>query len=219
MKSLYKAAAAAAFLIVIGMLIHNFNALYYEPVHLGFVDKAKDYGDMAKIENAIWSWSFTSSGITHIVVGFAMMILGLAVSEAVKGAHPIAARLTYLAALVSGFGFLFTGVSDIPGTMYGEILRELNPDYNVTILLITTMIRSVVNITAIAGLSWFAGMVAWSTMRTGMFPKWFGRYGYVMVLPGIMSFIFPPAGFIYIQLTPIWMFALGVYLNRMAQEQ
>ena len=61
MNQLKKAASIAAFLIVAGMLIHNLNALYLEPYTLGFVDKAKDYADMAKIENALWSFSFTST--------------------------------------------------------------------------------------------------------------------------------------------------------------
>jgi p-aminobenzoyl-glutamate transporter AbgT len=160
MRISVRAASAAAFLIVVGFLIHNVNALWLEPTYLGFEDKAKDYGDMVKIENALWSFSFTSSGISHIVVGFSMMFLGLGVSDLFRRAHPAAARLILLSAVVSGIGFLLTGISDIPGTVYGGILRELNPDDNVTILLITTMFRGIVNVLAIAALGWFAGQVA-----------------------------------------------------------
>jgi hypothetical protein len=54
MTKLDSAACIAAWLIVACMLIHNMNALWLEPTYLGFVDKARDYGDMAKIENALW---------------------------------------------------------------------------------------------------------------------------------------------------------------------
>jgi hypothetical protein len=216
MRVSVRAAAAAAFLIVVAFLIHNVNALWLEPTYLGFEDKAKDYGDMAKIENALWSFSFTSSGIAHIVTGFAMMLLGLGVSDLFRASHPAAARLMVLAAVLSGSGFLLTGISDIPGTLYGGILRDLNPDHNETILLISTMFRGTVNVMAIACLGWFSGQVAWCTLQTGLFPKWFGYYGWFNVLPGVMSLVFPPAGFAYIQLYPVWMAALGVFMRRQA---
>jgi hypothetical protein len=213
MRQLQKAATIAAFLIVAGMLIHNLNALYLEPYTLGFEDKAKDYGDMAKIENAIWSFSFTSSGTTHIVVGFSLMILGLFMSEFYKRSLPIAAKLVYLSAVLSGLGFLLTGISDIPGTVYGGILRDLNPDQNTEILLMTTIFRGMVNILAITALGWFAGMIAWCAGKTDTFTKGFRIYGWFIVLPGIMSLIFPPAGFAYIQLLPLWMLWLGLRIR------
>ncbi len=213
MRRVQKAATIAAFLIVAGMLIHNLNALYLEPYTLGFEDKAKDYGDMAKIENAIWSFSFTSSGTTHIVVGFSLMILGLFMSEFFKRALPIAAKLVFLSAVLSGLGFLLTGISDIPGTVYGGILRDLNPDQNTEILLMTTIFRGMVNILAITALGWFAGMIAWCAGQTDTFTKGFRIYGWVIVLPGIMSLIFPPAGFAYIQLLPLWMLWLGLRIR------
>ena len=218
MRISIKAASTACFLIVIGLLIHNLNALYLEPYTLGFENKTQDYGDMAKIENALWSFSFTSSGLSHIVVGFSMMFLGLGLADVFREAHPAAARLIVLSACLSGLGFLLTGISDIPGTVVAGLLRDLNPDYNTTILLMTTLFRSFVNILAVIGLGWFAGQVAWCTLKTGIFPKWFGYYGWVNVLPGIASLIFPPAGFAYIQLYPIWMAALGIFLRRKAQE-
>lgn len=218
MKISIRAASTAAFLIVIGLLIHNLNALYLEPYTLGFENKATDYGDMAKIENAIWSFSFTSSGLSHIVVGISMMFLGLGVADVFRDAHPAAARLIMLSALVSGLGFLLTGISDVPGTVVAGMLRELNPDHNVTILLMSTLIRSVVNIMAVMGLGWFAGQVAWCTLKTGIFPKWFGYYGWLNTLPGVASLVFPPIGFAYIQLFPVWMIALGIFLRRQARE-
>jgi len=219
MRQLQKAATIAAFLIVAGMLIHNLNALYLEPYTLGFEDKAKDYGDMAKIENAIWSFSFTSSGTTHIVVGFSLMILGLFMSEFYKQALPIAAKLVFLSAILSGLGFLLTGISDIPGTVYGGILRDLNPDQNTEILLMTTIFRGMVNILAITALGWFAGMVAWCAGQTDTFSKGFRIYGWIIVLPGIMSLIFPPAGFAYIQLLPLWMLWLGLRIRTLTVNE
>ena len=210
-----RAASMAAFFIVVGFLIHALNANYLEPTFLGF-EEPTDYANMAKIENAIWSFSFTSSGISHMVVGFSMMLLGLGVSDVFKDPHPAAARLIILAGVVSGLGFLLTGISDIPGTFYGGILRELNPEQNETILLISTMIRGNLNIMGIAGLSWFAGLVAYCTHKTGLFPKWFGWYSWLNTLPGLVGLAIPFAGFAYIQLFPLWMLALGIFLRRRA---
>jgi hypothetical protein len=220
MRQLQKAASIAAFLIVAVFLIHNLNALWLEPTYLGFEDKAKDYADMAKIENALWSFSFLSSGIGHMVAGFSFMILGLGLFEIFRKPLPIGANFVLLSAMLAGLGFLLTGISDIPGTVYGGLLRAMNPEHNETILLITTMIRGIVNILAIVGLGWFAGQVAWCSLKTGLFPKGFAYFGYVNVLPGIMSLIFPPAGFAYIQLAPLWMLWLGLRLRKMpASEQ
>jgi len=215
MQQLKRAAAIAAFIIFAGMLIHNLNAQVLEPYTLGFEDKGKDYADMAKIENALWSYSFTSSGITHIVVGFAMLIVGLYMSEVFRAATPVAAKLVFIAALLSGLGFMLTGISDIPGTVYAGLLRAQNPDYNTDILLMTTIFRGMVNILAVIGLGWFAGMVAWSAQHTDGFPKGFRIFGWINVLPGIMSLIFPPAGFSYLLLLPIWILWLGLIIRRL----
>ena len=217
MNQLKKVASIAAFLIVAGMLIHNLNALYLEPYTLGFVDKARDYADMAKIENALWSFSFTSSGITHIVVGLAMMVLGLYMSALFRTATPIAAKLVFMAALFSGLGFLMTGISDIPGTVYGGLLRGMNTPYNTDILLMVTIFRGMVNILAIFGLGCFTGLVAWCANHTAGFSKGFRIYGWVIVLPGIASLIFPPIGFAYIQLLPLWMLWLGLRLRQIPE--
>ena len=218
MKKPDKAASTAAWLIVGAMLIHNMNALWLEPTYLGFVDKARDYGDMSKILNAQFSFSFMTSGTAHIVCGFSVLILGLGLYNRFRGRHPVASQMLMLAALLSGLGFLLTGISDIPGAVYAKILREQNPDYAATIMLINTLIRSVVNVLAIVGLSWMAGQLAWLTRQTREFPRWFVWFGWLMVLPGIVSFPFPPAGFIYLQLTIVWAAALGVYMRRSASR-
>lgn len=214
MTKLDRAASIAAWLIVGCMLVHNINALWLEPTYLGFVDKARDYGDMAKIENALWSFSFISSGTAHVVCGFSMMVLGLGLFHRFRAPHPVASQLLLMAAMLSGLGFLLTGISDLPGAMYSQILRGVNPEHNTTILLINTMIRSVINVLAIVGLSWMAGQLAWLSRKTRDFPAWFRWYGWLMVLPGIISFPFPPAGFIYLQLTVVWAGALGIFLLR-----
>ncbi|MBM4196119.1 MAG: hypothetical protein FJ197_03330 [Gammaproteobacteria bacterium] len=214
MKSLDKAAANAAWFIVACMLVHNMNALWLEPTYLGFVDKARDYGDMAKILNAQFSFSFLTSGTAHIVCGFSMLVLGLGLKERFLGAHPVGAQLLMLAAGLSGLGFLLTGMSDIPGAVYAKILRDVNPDRWEEVLLINTMIRSVVNVLAIVGLSWTAGQLAWLTRKTRAFPPWFGWYGWLMLFPGLASFVFPPIGFSYLQLTIVWAGALGWYLRK-----
>lgn len=214
MPTLDRAASTAAWLIVGCMLIHNMNALWLEPTYLGFVDKAKDYGDMGKIINAQFSFSFLSSGTAHVVCGFALLVLGLGLHNRFRGRHPVGAQLLMLAALLSGIGFLVTGISDIPGAVYAKILREQNPDHAETIRLINTLIRSVVNVLAIVGLSWLAGQLAWLARETREFPRWFVWYGWLMVLPGLFSFPFPPAGFIYLQLTIVWAAALAIFLRR-----
>lgn len=215
MKQLKTAATVAAFLIVVGMLIHNLNGLYLEPTFLGFEDPTADYANMAKIENALWSFSFLSSGISHIVVGFSLMILGLFLSEYFSKALPIGAKLIFIAAMLSGLGFLFTGISDIPGTVYGELLRKQNPEYNTDVMLMVTIFRGMVNILAIVGLGWFAGQVAWCGGKTETFSMGFQVFGYINVLPAIASMIFPPIGFTYIQLLPLWMLWLGLRLRKL----
>ena len=73
MKSLYKTAAYAAFIVLTGMLIHATNAFYLEPTFLGFKDAAKDYADMSKIQNAIEACSMDSkleSAWDNFITGF-----------------------------------------------------------------------------------------------------------------------------------------------------
>lgn len=211
MKNTIRAASVAAVLIVVAFLIHNFNASYYEPVKLGF-EKPTDYADMAKIANANWSFAFTSSGIAHIVTGFAMIFLGLGLMEVFRGFSVAASRLVVVSGFISGLGFLLTGISDIPGTFYGDILSARNPEYSVDILLMKSMFRGSVNTMAIVGLSWFAGQVAWCTWKSGIFNKWFAAYGYLNVLPGLGALVVPFIGFAYLKLAPLWMLWLGLLL-------
>ena len=211
MKNTIRAASVAAILIVVAFLIHNFNASYYEPVKLGF-EKPTDYADMAKIANANWSFAFTSSGIAHIVTGFAMIFLGLGLMAVFQGFSVAASRLVVVSGFVSGLGFLLTGISDIPGTFYGDILSAQNPEYSVDILLMKSMFRGSVNTMAIVGLSWFAGQVAWCAWKSRIFNKWFAAFGCLNVLPGLGALVVPFIGFAYLKLAPLWMLWLGLLL-------
>lgn len=214
MTQLDRAGRAAAWFIVACMLVHNMNALWLEPTYLGFVDKAKDYGDMAKILNAQFSFSFMTSGTAHAVCGFALLVLGLALYNRHRDRFPVASQLLMLGAVLGGLGFLLTGISDIPGAIVGKLLREQNPDLTNVTLVASSMVRSTVNGLAIVGLSWVAGQLSWILARTGEFPKWFVWWGWLMVFPGLISFPIPPAGFSYLLLTIPWAVTLALRLGR-----
>lgn len=221
MQRTIRAASWAAFLIFAAFLLHNFNGEYYEPVLLGF-EKPTDYADMAKIQNAIGSFAFTSSGIAHMVTGFAMIFLGLGLYDVFRGFSEAAARLCLAAACLSGLGFLLTGVSDIPGTAYGAILRDLNPHLNEQILMMTTLFRGIVNTVAIMGLGWLAGQVSWCARKSGIFmdsslDRWVNNLlGNLNVLPGLAAMALPVAGFVYLKTAPLWVLWLALKLRRRA---
>jgi hypothetical protein len=226
MNSLYRAAAYAAFTILVGMLIHNINAGYLEPTYLGFVDKAKDYGDMAKIQNAIEACSmdalhlcsFKFSGFAHMINGMLLMLLAVAVRQLFSESAPVVAQLAFVAGLTAGLGFLTTGVSDIPGTVYAGLLRGLNPEYNEAILLMTTMIRGIANMIAITGLGWFAAFTGYGALKTGVFSKWGAYYGFILLLPGLGGLISPIAGFMYIALVLPWLIWLGMQFSKLSRS-
>jgi hypothetical protein len=225
MTSLYRAAAYAAFIILAGMLIHLLNASYLEPTYLGFVDKAKDYGDMAKIQNAIEACSpdalqlcsFKYSGFAHMINGMLFMLLGVAVRQLFSDSNPVVSQLAFVAGLVAGLGFLFTGVSDIPGTAYASLLRDLNPEYNNAILLMTTMIRGIANMVAITGLGWLAAFTGYAALKSGLFSKWGAYYGYILLLPGLGGLVNPIFGFMYIALVLPWLVWLGMQFNKVSK--
>jgi hypothetical protein len=226
MTSLYRAAAYAAFIILAGMLIHLMNASYLEPTYLGFVDKAKDYGDMAKIQNAIEACSldalqlcsFKYSGFAHMINGMLFMLLGVAVRQVFSVSSPAISQLAFVAGLVAGLGFLFTGVSDIPGTAYASLLRDLNPEHNEAILLMTTMVRGIANMVAITGLGWFAAFTGYAALKSGAFSKWGAYCGYILLLPGLGGLINPIFGFMYIVLVLPWLVWLGLQFSKAANS-
>ena len=226
MNSLYKAAAYAAFIVLTGMLIHATNAFYLEPTFLGFKDAAKDYADMSKIQNAIEACalnalhlcSFKYSGTAHMINGMLMMLLGIAAQQFFAASSPIISRFIFVAGLVSGLGFLTTGVSDIPGTMYATLLRANNPEFNDTILLISTMIRGIANMVAITGLGLYAAFVGYASLKSGKFSKWGAWYGFLLLWPGLGGLINPIAGFTYIGIVVPWLIWLGMQFSRAARS-
>lgn len=221
MQSTIRAASWGAFLILAAFLLHNFNGEYYEPVLLGF-EEPTDYANMAKIENAIGSFAFTSSGIAHMVTGFALLFLGLGLYDVFHGFSAAAARLCLAAACLSGLGFFLTGVADIPGTAYGAILRDLNPSMNEQILMMTTLFRGFVNTVAIVGLGWLAGQVSWCARKSGIFidsrlDRWINNVlGNLNVLPGLAAMALPVAGFVYLKTAPLWVLWLALKLRQRA---
>jgi hypothetical protein len=226
MRALYKAATYAAFVVLAGMLIHLLNASYLEPTYLGFVDKAKDYGDMSKIQNAIEACSmdalhlcsFKYSGFAHMFNGLLLLLLAIAARQVFTEKSPVAAQFIFVAGLLAGIGFLATGVSDIPGTVYATLLRELNPEYNDAILLMTTMVRGIVNIIAITGLGLFAAFIGYASLSTGIFSKWGAYYGFILLFPGLGGLISPIFGFMYIALVLPWLIWLGMQFNNQARN-
>jgi hypothetical protein len=226
LRALFKAAAYAAFIILVGMLIHNLNALYLEPTFLGFVDKAKDYGDMSKIQNAIEACSmdalqlcsFKYSGFAHMINGLLFFLLAVAVQTLFRRSNPILAQLAFVSGALAGLGFLMTGVSDIPGTVYASLLRGLNPEHNDAILLMTTMIRGVANIIAITGLGFFATFTGRAALSSGVFSRWGAWYGFVLLVPGIGGLISPIFGFMYLVFVLPWLIWLGMQFSKLARS-
>ena len=225
LRKLCKAASAAAWLIFFGMLIHLVNASYLEPTYLGFVDKAKDYGDMSKIQNAFESCSmsslhmcsFTYSGYAHMVNGLMMMLLGVGVLNLFRYTNPVLAQLAFVAALLSGIGFFATGVTDIPGTAYTTLLRNLNPDHNTAILLMATVVRGYVNIIGITGLGLFAAFTGRAALKSGLFSKWGAWWGYLLLLPALGGLVNPILGFTYLMFVVPWMVWLGLQFRKISR--
>ena len=218
LRSLFRWASVAAFVIMFGMLVHVMNAAWLEPTYLGFVDKTKDYGDMAKIQNAVEACtlsepqlcSFKYSGVMHMVNGLLFLFLAVAVQVLFRRSNPLLGQLAFVAGLLAGLGFFTTGVSDIPGTAYASLLRELNPEYNDTILLISTMIRGIANMVAITGLGFFALFIGLAALRSGMFSKWGAYVGFLLLWPGIGGLVNPIAGFTYLGIVVPWLLWLGL---------
>ena len=226
LRTLYRLASWSAFLIFFGMLIHNMNALWLEPTYLGFVDKAKDYGDMAKIQNAVEACrlsepqlcSFKYSGFAHMFNGLFFIVLGVSALNLLRERTPLLAQFACAAACLSGLGFLLTGITDIPGTAYATLLREVNPEHNTEILLMTTMIRGIVNILAITGLGLFAAIFGTATLRAGVISKWGARYGFVLLVPGLGGLVSPVFGFMYLVLVLPWLIWLGLQFSRLSRQ-
>ena len=219
MRPLIRNASIASFIVFLGMIVHNINARWLEPTYLNFKEPT-DYANMENIANAGWSFSFTSSGITHMFVGFSLMMLGLGIRELFKDRMPNAAQVAQVASIVGGMGFLLTGIADIPGKFYADVISEhpTNLEYGTEILLMLTLFRGLVNIMGITGLGWLAGMISYMGLKTGRINKWLCYYGYLLLLPAIVGLGMPFAGFAYLSIAPIWAIWLGFELRKSAGE-
>jgi hypothetical protein len=181
---------------------------------------------MAKIQNAVESCrlsapqlcSFKYSGFAHMFNGLFFLVLGIAALNFLRDKTPLLAQFACAAASLAGLGFLLTGITDIPGAAYASLLRDINPDYNTDILLMTTMIRGVVNILAITGLGLFAAFFGIASLRTGLFSKWGARYGFVLLVPGLGGLISPVFGFMYLLLVLPWLIWLGLQFSRLSRQ-
>jgi len=210
-----RAGSIAAFVILGVMIIHNINGLWLEPTYLGFEDPTKDYLDMQKIKNAQWSFSFTSSGIGHSICGFALLVLGQALKKVFSESSPTLSGYIYLAAIVAGIGYFLTGICDIPAVSYTRYLIEAYPEHETLIMLMLATIRTIVNMMAIVSFSLMCAIIGLCILKSNLMSKWLGLYALLMLFPLFMTYIIPPLGFSYAQLSPVLLFFLGLELSRL----
>lgn len=215
MSNTIRAGSIAAFVILGVMIIHNINGLWLEPTYLGFEDPTKDYLDMEKIKNAQWSFSFTSSGIGHSLCGFALLVLGHSLKKLFSESSPTLSGYIYLSAIVAGIGYFLTGICDIPAVHYTRYLIEAYPENETLIMLMLATIRTIVNMMAIVSFSLMCVLIGACILRSDLMPKWLGLYAMIMLIPLLATYIIPPLGFSYAQLSPIFLFFLGMELSRL----
>lgn len=226
MNSLYRAAAYAAFIALTGMCVHLMNAFWLEPTYLGFVDKAKDYADMSKIQyayescslSALQLCSFTFSGFAHMINGLMLFLIAVATREVFRDSQPVLAQLIYSAGFLAGLGFLAVGINDIPGKALHTLIRAENADYNTDILLMATMMRGIVNIIAVTGLGLFAAFVGKAALNDSRFAKWGAWFGFLLLWPAIGGLVNPIAGFTYLGFIPVWLFWLGRQFSKLSRS-
>ena len=217
-KPLLRSGAIAALLFLLVMLIHNLNALYLEPTFLGFQNPTSDYADMVKIKNAQGSFSFISSGYGHMVAGLSLLVLSLALAELFKHHAPARGRLILSTAFIAGAGFFLTGIADIPGATFNNIMMAANSSYETSMMLTLSLLRGIFLMAAIVSLGLFAGLTSWCVLSSGLLPKWLGYYGLLLLFPALAATLFPPLGFSYIQIAPVFMLGLALYLGRLARD-
>lgn len=212
-------AGIAALIIFAAFLMHSVNALYIEPTYLGFKDPAVDYANIDKLKNAIGSVPWTLSGFGHLLSGFAMVYLALAGREMFRDYKLVPARVAMVAGVISAIGFLLTGISDLVGggpfkSPFGAVplLAAANPDLERAAYLSQSLARISYNSLAQVGLGWYAVLVSWCGLKTGLLPRalcWFGYFsGFCGMVMGIM---FVP---LYLYTVLIWSLCYGVALLR-----
>ena len=215
-------AGTAALIIFAAFAMHSLNALYIEPTYLGFRNPAVDYATVAKLKNAIGSVPWTLSGIGHLLSGFAMVYLALCPRELFREHELLAARVALVAGVISAVGFLLTGISDLVGgglfkSPFGAVtlMAAQNPDIERAAYVSQALARISYNSLAQVGLGWYAMLVSWCGLKTGMLNRWFCYFGYVSGFCGlIMGLMFVP---LYLYTVLIWSLWYGFVLLRLPQ--
>jgi hypothetical protein len=213
-------AGFAALIIFAAFLMHSINALYIEPTYLGFKNPAVDYANIDKLKNAIGSVPWTLSGFGHLLSGFAMVYLALAGREMFRDYKLVPARVAMVAGVISAVGFLLTGISDLVGggpfkSPFGAVplLAAANPDVERAAYLAQSLGRIYFNSLAQVGLGWYAVLVSWCGLKTGMLPRPLCWFGYFSGFCGmIMGILFVP---LYLYTVLIWSFWYGISLLRL----
>jgi len=213
-------AGIAAFIIFAAFAMHSLNALYIEPNFLGFKNPQVDYANIDKLKNAIGSVPWTLSGIGHFLSGFAMVYLALCAREMFREHKLVPARVALVAGVISAVGFLLTGISDLVGgglfkSPFGAVtlMAASNPDLERAAYLSQALARISYNSLAQVGLGWYAVLVSWCGMKTGLLGRGLCYFGYLSGFCGlIMGLMFVP---LYMYTTLVWSAWYGASLLRM----
>lgn len=213
-------AGLAALVIFAAFAMHSLNALYIEPNYLGFRNPSVDYADLDKLKNAIGSVPWTLSGIGHLLSGFAMVYLALCAREMFREAKLVPARVALVAGVISAIGFMLTGIADLVGggpfgSPFGAValLAAQNPDVERAAYLAQALARISYNSLAQVGLGWYAVLVSWCGLKTGLFGRGLCYFGYVSGFCGlVMGVMFVP---LYLYTVLVWSLWYGVTLLRL----
>ena len=216
-------AGTAALVIFAAFAMHNLNALYIEPTYLGFQNPRIDYANIDKLRNAIGSVPWTLSGIGHLLSGFAMVYLALCPRELFREHKLLPARVALVAGVISAVGFLLTGISDLVGgglfkSPFGAvtIMAAQNPDIERAAYVSQALARISYNSLAQVGLGWYAILVSWCGLKTGLLQRPLCYFGYLSGFCGvIMGLMFVP---LYLYTVLIWSLWYGLALLRWPQK-
>jgi len=217
MNALTRAAGYGALLIFLAFLMHNLNAWYIEPNFLGFEDPRTDYANAGKLRNAMGSVPWMLSGFGHFVSGFGAVALGLAASELFRSSRPVAGRLALGAGLLSGAGFMLTGIADMMGGQALGLLASQNESQMTAIYLAGSIMRIGFNGLAIVALGWFAVQLSWCGLTTRRLPKGFCYFGFVAGATGlVMAFAYIP---LYLSVYPVYALWLALTFLRLPEAE
>lgn len=216
-------AGIAALIIFAAFAMHSLNALYIEPKYLGFENPAVDYANLDKLRNAIGSVPWTLSGFGHLLSGFAMVYLALCAREMFREHKLVPARVALVAGVISAAGFLLTGISDLVGggpfkSPFGAVplLAAQNPDIERAAYVAQALARISYNSLAQVGLGWYAVLISWCGLKTGMLGRWLCYFGYFSGFCGLlMAIMFVP---LYLYTVLAWSLWFGVTLLRLPQR-